>query len=220
VDAVLERIRPVVAGGFVKLADAEIEQARKGAKRATWEETRKAILEKLNESDNPPAHPKTEPKTEPKAEPKTKDDPGVLLPLEEESVRLLKNAVADKSVKLRRAGSVITVVVPVSKNDGAEATATFDLVKNTIAERIKAGKKVEQGLAGFLNAVQVHYAEGGGLEFSADLAKLARISNRGDNPKPDQKKDGYKTTIEAVRARGIEVKENFSIQSLIDEYAN
>ena len=216
VDAVLERIRPLLAKLFVKLADGEIQLAKKGARRATWEETRRAIVEQLRAADTPPIAPKSEPK----AEPQKRDDPGTLLPLEAESIRLLKNAVADRSVKLRRTGSVITLVVPVTKNDAAEAAATLDLLKNTIAQRIKAGQKVPEGLAGLLDAVQIRFAEDGGLEFSTDLVKLARIANRSDNPQPDQKKDGYKKTIEAMRARGIEVKENFSIKGLIDEYTN
>ncbi len=96
VDAVLERIRPLLAKLFVKLADGEIQLAKKGERRATWEETRRAIVEQLRAADNPPIAPKSEPK----AEPQKKDDPGTLLPLEAESIRLLKNAVADRWVKL------------------------------------------------------------------------------------------------------------------------
>jgi hypothetical protein len=222
-DAALRQITPVVARTVAMAADGEIQKAKKGAKHITWEEVRNEILEKINEHDQPTPAPKAAPRAEPKpaakVEPKKKDDPGILLPLEDESIRLLQDAVADKSVKLRRSGSVITVAVPVSKNDGAEAAATFDLITRTIAERIKAGKKIEEGADKFLNAVQVRYAEGAGLEFSADLAKLVKCLNNTDNPKPGEKmKAGYKTTIAAVRARGIEIQENFSIKSVLDEY--
>ena len=67
--------------------------------------------------------------------------------------------------------------------------------------------------------MQVRYAEGAGLEVSADLAKLVKCLNNTDNPQPGEKmKAGYKATIAAVRARGIEIQENFSIKSLLDEY--
>lgn len=182
----------------------------------TWEAIRKSIVEKLNEADNP----KEAPKAGSKAEPKKAEEPGTIGPLEDESIRLLKNAVADKSVKLRRAGSVFSLVVPLAKQDGAEVTATFDLAKATVAERIQAGKKVEQGVINLFNLVHVHYADGSGLEVSVDLAKLAKIQ-KNDDPKPDEKKAaGYKSTIEGLRAHGIDIKAKFSIKSLVDEYLN
>lgn len=206
VDAVLEQIRPVIAQGVAKFENLEIEQAKKGEKRALWNEVRKAILEKLSDGGLPPV----------KAT--KKEDSGTLLPLEEETVRLLANTVADKSVKLRRIGSVIAVVLPVSKTDGAEAMATFELVSRTVADRLKAGKKVDDGLVAVLDAVQVRYVEGIGLEFSTNLCKLARIGHNAGNPKPDPKKTAYRATIEAMRARGIEIKADFSMESLVDEY--
>lgn len=206
VDAVLEQIRPVIANGVAKLADMEIEQAKKGAKLATWKGIRMAIVDRLSEAATPPVN-------------ATKnEDTGTLLPLEEESIRLLASAVAERSVKLRRTGSVLTVVLPVTKNDGAELSSIFDLIKSTAADRIKAGKKVDEELVGFLNAVQVRNADVAGLEFSVNLTRLAKIGHNTDNPKPDPKKTAYKATIEAMRMRGIEIKESFSIKDLIDEY--
>ena len=208
VDAVLDQVTPTVAGWFVTLADEEIQAAKKGAKRNTWDAVRKSIVQRLNEADDP------------KAEQKNKEEPAVIGPWEEESIRLLKSAVADKSVKLRRTGSVFMLVVPLTKKDCAEVTATFDLAKNTMDERIKAGKKVDHGFVDLLHVVHVRYAEGSGLELSVDLVKLARIQQNVD-PKPDEKKAAeYKATIEAIQARGIEIKENFSIKSLVGEYVN
>ena len=223
-DAMLREVAPVLTKSIAENAAAVLQKTKPGAERMTWEELRKELLQTIDEAltnnANWPAGPPVGTPAPVPAKPKKMDDPRILPPLDAETLRLMSSAVADKSLKLRRTGSVLTVVVPCSQRDTAEAIATFDLINRMLANRVRAGKNVADVFVNIRQAVQIRYRAGVGLECSADLNKLARFSKNTHMPRPYETKNAvYPATIAAMRARGIEIQENFSIKGLLGEYA-
>jgi hypothetical protein len=193
----------------VESAEHEIQLAGKKekVKRVTWDDFRKAELKRMFEKEPPQVDPKKEEAVE------------QFGPLEMASLRLMLKAGAEKSVKLSRNRDVFTLVVPLSKTDCQEAIVTVDLIRDTVAERIKAGKSVGKGLPEALASFKLRYVEGAGLEVSADITKLTKAEKADVDPQPDEKRQlGCKKTVAAVQERGIEINKTFSIKKLVAEY--
>jgi hypothetical protein len=207
VDALLKELAPSIAEFMAEFAEQQIRSAGKeNVRRLTWDDVRKTLLEKLAEKDHPQAASKGQ----------TQEEVG---PLETASLRLLIKAGAERSVKFTRSRQVFTLTVPLSKRDCHEVVATVDLVREVVADRIKAGKAVEPGLDRFLESFNVRYVAGAGLEVSLiDLAKAANAGRVDVDPRPSKSETEYQTTRASIQGRGIAINKAFSINELVGEY--
>jgi hypothetical protein len=206
IDALLRETSPVLAEWLAQFAESQIQAAGKpDAQKPTWNDMRESMLESLGEK---PPKPAEEGKKGEK-----------LAPFEPASLRLLIKAGVDRSVPLSREGEVFTLVVPLSKRDCDEIVATVDLARQVVADRLKTGKKVEKGVAEFLEAVEVSHVAGSGLQVKVNVSKLLNLGGSDINALPDpEKKLLYLTTAAAVQGRGVEVIKTNPLPELLKRY--
>lgn len=133
-----------------------------------------------------------------------------LLPLDSTSLHRLIMAGVDKWVQFTRKGDSFTLLVPLSERDCVEALATIELVRKLTADRLAAGKDVEEELVDVLEAMEVRHVEGSGLQVTFHGTKFwERTACRQDSmPAPVANKEAaYRSTVAAIRERGIDVNE-------------
>jgi hypothetical protein len=209
IDAIVKEVTPLLAQGLAEFGQHQVKLAgQEKVRRLTWYGLRKTMVKEILTKAK-----KAEPNKDDKGEP--------LLPLEKASLEMLIKAGADRSVNFSRNRSVFTVVLPLSKKDSEEVMATAELLRETVAERIKAGNSVEEGWAQgleFLNSIKLRYIEGEGLEVPVDVARIEKILKYNLNPEPDKNKQRYQATVDGIQEHGIIINRTFSIKKLVAEY--
>ncbi|MDY0169050.1 MAG: hypothetical protein RBS80_21085 [Thermoguttaceae bacterium] len=136
------------------------------------------------------------------------EDGQELLPLDSTSLHRLIMAGVDKWVQFTRKGDSFTLLVPLSERDCVEALETIELVRKLTADRLAAGKDVEEELADVLEAVEVRHVEGSGLQVTFHGTKFWERTTRRRKSMPAPKADKeavYRSTVAGIRERGIEV---------------
>jgi len=232
VDGLLEEINPLLAQMVAVEADKQLQLANKGkGERLTWDEVRKtAIAVPINKEAAPPKDDNKDglglaldavAKLVPvHAAVKRLLDKGVLsvsveeaLPLlEDASLRLLIKAANANTLKVSRSQAVFTAVIPLSPRDIREAIATFDFIKEAVAEAIKKGKPVAP-VPAIMASFRLRNLEGMGLEVSVNLPKLIpslSVHSGTAESKPDENQTAAsKTLIDGLEERGIKINKTF-----------
>lgn len=210
-DAAMGEITPKIAEYFAEFAqDAQekINRVRKdGSKPITWSDIRESIVASFDEPVEKPAKIETA---------QTKAGP-----LDAESLQLLIAAGADGSAKFTRDANTFTLVVPLSRRDCDEAIATIDLLRETVAERQKTGKKVDDGAWVALDAIAARHVEGSGLCVTVDLGEVWQIAARESQPMPAPNPvmaHAYQTTVASIQARGIEVNDKDLFPMILEQF--
>ncbi len=204
VDAMLKEMSPTFAEGLAKLVEHQNQLRNKGTTAQwTWDEVRKELVKYLKNR----AHKGPSPDSK-------------LLPLDQESLKLLAQAGAKGQVDLSRKGDVFQLVIPLSQRDSLEAIATFDLVKPALAERIKNDPKVEPWSMDLFQAFSLEHKKAQGLAISLSYTKLAKsIHAENKPPTPEAKlKTNYKNTATALKAKGIPFKKSIALDKLKEKY--
>jgi hypothetical protein len=212
-DAILRELTPQLAKAIAEMAESQLQLVGKDkVRKQTWDEVRKLILKDMfsDEVEKPTETPETE-----------KPEVGEwMAPWEVASLRMLAKAPTDKSLKIDRAREIFTIVVPLSKRDCNEVMATADFMRDVVAERLKAGKKVEEGIPEFLESFNLKHLAETGLEITIDFKKLAKTVRSEDKSEPTEKlKLAYKSTVASIQGRGVPINRRFSIEDLLGEYA-
>jgi hypothetical protein len=208
VDAAMRELMPLIADGLAQLGESQIQLAGKeGSKPTTWNDVRDSMLVSLGEKEAKPAE------DEKKGE--------KLLPLEKASLRLLIKAGADGSVRFTRKADAFTLVVPLSKRDCDEAVATVDLVREVVAERLKAGKQVEKDVTDVLDACEIQHLANTGLSVTVHVGKLAERKAREPISMPEPDADSkllYRTTAASIQGRGIEINKTDLFPTIVKDF--
>ncbi len=189
----LRDLIPYVAEFVAKYAQEAIERVRDGkAKKPTWDDFRKSILEGPAEEAG---------------DQRMDDDP-----LDDTSLQLLSKAAIERSIQFSRDADTLTFVIPISMRDSDEAVATFELAKADLSKKQKNGKADDVDAFERLDAFEFARVEGKGLRITVHTGKLLTIDARTPSsmPKPDlNMKQRYRFAASSIQRRGVPVnKEN------------
>lgn len=199
VDGVLEEIAPVLATALGEYAQARLEQAAtEDAQAVTWMKFREALLASLQaelggaqggeQAPPPPAE----------------------IPLDADSLRLLKEAGQKRQLLVEREGGAIAIVLPLSARDSREAVATFEMVQQLASDLQAKGKPVDTLLANALNSIELGHVDEQAVRVAVDLAAWSRqhLGQVGNMPKESEtNRAACLATIAALRGRGIAISE-------------
>jgi hypothetical protein len=210
-DAVLEDLGPAVADQLTKYAEEQTKDADNVAVRwLTWGEVRQQLRDQAAGKPAPPPPPN---------EPARRSE----LRLDADSLRLLKKAGADRSVKLTRVRDVFSVVVPLSKRDSEEALATAEVLRQALTAEVgnlKGSAEERKHLLDALDGVKVRHVQGAGVEVSVNAIRAVQAVRLivGGQLADEPKRAGYQATVASVQGRGIAIDKTFTLDAMIAEY--
>ncbi|MFO0797139.1 MAG: hypothetical protein U0804_06645 [Gemmataceae bacterium] len=210
-DAVLEDLRPEVADLLTRYAEDQSKDADNVTVRwLTWDEVRQQLRDQAAGRPAPRPAPN---------EPARRSE----LRLDADSLRLLKKAGADRSVKLTRVRDVFSVVVPLSKRDAEEALATANVLREALTAEVgkhKGSPEERKHLLDALDGVTVRHVQGAGVEVSVNAVRaITAVRLLGGERSPvEPKRAGYQATVASVQGRGVAIDKTFTVDPLIAEY--
>ena len=211
-DALLVFLADSIADSLATGAKHDLEIAANGnQQRPTWDALRKEMLLSVAEMAG--------------VEPTDTDVRESLLhsPLDQTSLSRLRDAKTRKAIKLSRNRSMFSLTIPFSIADTREVIATFDLFQTTLAQHLKNGAQIKDGIPELAAAVSLKDVQKAGLEISIDFVQAAKAASRFAQPEPtaepdEEDKANSAKTVKWIQLRGIPVQSSFSIDDKLAKY--
>jgi hypothetical protein len=230
-DAALEDVSKAMQNeGMTSAIQAEIERREGGGKTATWAQVN---AEALRQIEIKPDAPETAPANDPAAAPATAPDDAIepQFALDLDSLKTLRQAVSDKTLRIKRDKSNLSLLLPVTRRD---ADGLADLYKVSLARLQEVVKttpqtmEVAEKLADARVALQVATALAvttgdQGVTVTVDLLAMAKAMNAMPDKRIDlnDKDDAGKPAPDPVKlleALNVPIFENITADQILKDF--